>query len=105
MLGRLTVMAYARPQHLSNCDEEHRMRITEMTIPGAYRVEPELHLDVRGRFFESVTSSGLLAGTGWDLTVRQVNFSVSRRNTVRGVHGTTLPPGQAKFITCVRGLA
>jgi NDP-hexose 3,5-(Or5-) epimerase len=73
--------------------------------PGCLRVEPEHHPDSRGLFFESVKSSDLLAGTGWELTVRQVNFSVSRRNTIRGIHGTTVPPGQVKFITCVRGLA
>src|SRR5258708_7928874 len=76
-----------------------------MTVPGAYRVEPEPLMDSRGRFSESVRSSALLAGTGWELTVRQVNFSVSRRNTLRGIHGTTVPPGQAKFVTCVRGRA
>ena len=79
------------------------MRISEMTVPGAYRVEPEPLSDSRGLFFESVRRSDLLAGTDWELTIRQVNFSVSRRNTLRGIHGTTVPPGQAKFITCVRG--
>ncbi|MFE9312438.1 dTDP-4-dehydrorhamnose 3,5-epimerase family protein [Streptomyces sp. NPDC088353] len=81
------------------------MRITEMTVPGAYRVEPEPLSDRRGHFFESVRASSLLAGSGWEFTVRQVNYSVSRRNTLRGIHGTTVPPGQAKFVTCVRGSA
>jgi NDP-hexose 5-epimerase len=81
------------------------MRISSMSVPGAYRIEPELLPDLRGSFFESVTNSALLASTGWELTVRQVNFSTSRRNTLRGIHGTMVPPGQAKFVTCVRGLA
>ena len=81
------------------------MRISAMTVPGAYRIEPEPLTDARGHFYESVKGSALLASTGWELTIRQVNFSVSRRNTVRGIHGTTVPPGQAKFITCVRGCA
>ena len=80
------------------------MRISAMAVPGAYRIEPEPLMDSRGHFFESVKNSAMLASTGWELTVRQVNFSVSRRNTLRGIHGTTVPPGQAKFITCVRGL-
>lgn len=79
------------------------MLISEMTVPGAYRIEPEHVPDSRGLFFESVKSSALLEGTGWELTVGQVNFSVSKRNTLRGIHGTTVPPGQGKFITCVRG--
>ncbi|MFB7655119.1 MULTISPECIES: dTDP-4-dehydrorhamnose 3,5-epimerase family protein [unclassified Streptomyces] len=76
-----------------------------MTVPGAYRVEPEPLSDRRGHFFESVRADLLLAQTGWQFTVRQVNYSVSHRNTLRGIHGTTLPPGQAKFVTCVRGSA
>jgi NDP-hexose 3,5-(Or5-) epimerase len=81
------------------------VRISEMTVPGAYRIEPEPLTDSRGLFFESVKNSALLASTGWELTARQVNFSASRRNTLRGIHGTTVPPGQAKFVTCVRGRA
>lgn len=81
------------------------MKISEMTVPGAYRVEPEPLMDLRGRFYESVKFSALLASTGWEFTVRQVNYSVSKRNTLRGIHGTLVPPGQVKFITCVRGLA
>jgi NDP-hexose 3,5-(Or5-) epimerase len=79
--------------------------ITAMAVPGAYRIEPEPMTDERGLFYESVRGSTLLATTGWELTIRQVNLSVSRRNTLRGIHGTTVPPGQAKFITCVRGRA
>lgn len=81
------------------------MLTTEMTVPGAYRVEPEPLHDRRGHFFESVRASALLAGAGWEFTVRQVNYSVSRRGTLRGIHGTKVPPGQAKFVTCVRGAA
>ncbi|MCO5995620.1 dTDP-4-dehydrorhamnose 3,5-epimerase family protein [Actinoallomurus rhizosphaericola] len=81
------------------------MLITAMTVPGAYRIEPEPITDTRGRFFESVRAGVLLAATGRHFEVRQVNYSVSRRNTLRGIHGTTVPPGQEKFITCVRGRA
>lgn len=81
------------------------MRISPMAIPDAYRIEPEPLLDSRGHFYESVKNSALLDSTGRGLTVRQVNFSVSKRNTLRGIHGTTVPPGQAKFVTCVRGAA
>ncbi|MFB6842854.1 dTDP-4-dehydrorhamnose 3,5-epimerase family protein [Streptomyces sp. NPDC056361] len=81
------------------------MLITEMSVPGAYRVEPEPLSDRRGYFFESVKTSALLEASGWEFSVRQVNYSVSKRNTLRGIHGTKVPPGQAKFVTCVRGSA
>lgn len=32
-----------------------------------------------------------------------MNHSVSRRHTLRGIHGTVLPPGQAKLVACVQG--
>lgn len=81
------------------------MLISEMAVPGAYRVEPEPLSDRRGYFFESVKAGALLAATGWEFEVRQVNYSVSKRHTLRGIHGTRVPPGQAKFVTCVRGSA
>jgi NDP-hexose 3,5-(Or5-) epimerase len=84
---------------------EQKVLISEMTVPGAYRIEPEPLVDLRGQFYESVRKSTLLADSGWELAVRQVNFSVSRRNTLRGIHGTTVPPGQVKLVTCVRGSA
>jgi NDP-hexose 5-epimerase len=79
--------------------------ISEMTVPGAFRIEPEPLHDRRGHFFESVRADALRAVSGWEFAVRQVNYSVSRRNTLRGIHGTTVPPGQEKFVTCVRGRA
>jgi NDP-hexose 3,5-(Or5-) epimerase len=85
--------------------KEHKVWISALAVAGAYRIEPEPIMDARGRFYESVRSSTLLASTGWELTIRQANLSVSGRNTLRGIHGTRIPPGQAKFITCVRGLA
>lgn len=85
--------------------EDKLLQIIEMSIPGAYRVVPELIPDERGRFYESLRESSLATASGWNLEVRQVMYSVSRRNTVRGIHGTTVPPGQAKYVTCVRGEA
>ncbi|WFE41003.1 dTDP-4-dehydrorhamnose 3,5-epimerase family protein [Micromonospora sp. WMMD998] len=79
------------------------MTITEMEIPNAYRIQPERHLDRRGYFFEALREEQLSATIGYPFRLGQVNYSSSRRNTVRGIHGTSLPPGQAKLVTCVRG--
>jgi dTDP-4-dehydrorhamnose 3,5-epimerase len=35
--------------------------------------------------------------------MRQANCSVSRRGSLRGVHFADVPPGQAKYVTCLRG--
>lgn len=79
------------------------MEITEMAVPNAYRLVPDRHLDRRGYFFEAFRADVLSDAIGYPFVVGQQNYSGSRRHTVRGIHGTTLPPGQAKLVTCVRG--
>jgi len=33
----------------------------------------------------------------------QANLSVSARSVVRGIHYASVPPGQAKYVTCISG--
>ncbi|MGH3686455.1 MAG: dTDP-4-dehydrorhamnose 3,5-epimerase family protein [Pseudonocardiaceae bacterium] len=76
-----------------------------MSIPNAYRITMEPIPDRRGVFYENWRQSAFTEATGYPLTVGQVNYSVSQKNTIRGIHGTITPPGQAKLVTCVRGAA
>lgn len=79
------------------------MELRPLAVPGSLVLEPRLLTDDRGCFFESFRESALAEAAGRPFRVRQVNYSVSGRGVVRGVHGVALPPGQAKFVTCVRG--
>src|SRR2546423_5064328 len=79
------------------------MDVSALAVPDAYRVTPRRITDDRGSFFESFRYDLLEARTGRPFTPRQANFSVSRRGTLRGLHSVRIPPGQAKFVTCVRG--
>lgn len=79
------------------------MEFSETPVRDCFRVVPRRLADGRGCFFESYKHDELLRATGHAFTPLQVNYSVSRRNTLRGVHGVRLPPGQAKYVTCVRG--
>ena len=81
------------------------MKIEELAVPDAFRITPRRWPDVRGHFYEAVRSGQLGEAVGHRFEIAQVNFSVSRRNTLRGVHGVTIPPGQAKYVTCLRGTA
>ena len=42
---------------------------------------------------------------GHDLDLAQANCSVSAAGVLRGIHFSDVPPGQAKYVTCVRGAA
>ncbi|MFI5754683.1 dTDP-4-dehydrorhamnose 3,5-epimerase family protein [Streptomyces sp. NPDC051569] len=79
--------------------------MTELRLPGAYRIEPGHIPDGRGRFYEAFRADALGDILGRPFPVGQVNYSVSRRGTLRGIHATALPPGQEKLVTCVRGAA
>ncbi|MFB6889259.1 dTDP-4-dehydrorhamnose 3,5-epimerase family protein [Kitasatospora sp. NPDC056327] len=79
------------------------MRIEELDIPGTFLITPEQLPDQRGAFYESLRCDRLESATGVPFQPRQINYSVSKRHTLRGIHSVTIPPGQAKYVTCVRG--
>ncbi|MFD4034705.1 dTDP-4-dehydrorhamnose 3,5-epimerase family protein [Streptomyces sp. NPDC058637] len=79
------------------------MEIEELGIEGVHLVRPQVHEDTRGAFLELFAAHRLAALTGRPMNVAQVNCSVSRRGTIRGIHLTAAPPGEAKYVTCVSG--
>jgi dTDP-4-dehydrorhamnose 3,5-epimerase len=81
------------------------MIIETLPLAGAFVFTPEIHGDDRGRFLEWFKDNVFIGGVGRGLGLVQANLSVSRRGTLRGVHFAQVPPGQAKYVTCVRGSA
>lgn len=79
------------------------MAFRALSIPGAWEITPQRHEDGRGTFFEWFTERDFSAMTGGRFDVRQANCSVSAAGTMRGLHFAESPPGQAKYVTCVRG--
>ncbi|MFF8971306.1 dTDP-4-dehydrorhamnose 3,5-epimerase family protein [Streptomyces sp. NPDC014995] len=79
------------------------MDVVESRVPGAFVFTPKQIRDERGAFFEALRCDRVEAVTGRPFRPEQINYSVSRRNTLRGLHGVAVPPGQAKYVTCVRG--
>jgi dTDP-4-dehydrorhamnose 3,5-epimerase len=72
-------------------------------IDGAWVVTPLIHQDNRGSFLEWFRSDDFAAATGYRLGLAQGNLSVSHAGALRGIHFADLPPGQAKYVTCVSG--
>ncbi|MGW2635890.1 dTDP-4-dehydrorhamnose 3,5-epimerase [Streptomyces sp. NPDC001348] len=74
-----------------------------LEIADAWVLEPKVFPDARGSFHEWYRGQEFRAATGYDLALAQANCSVSRRGVLRGIHFADVPPGQAKYLTCVRG--
>ena len=60
--------------------------------------------DDRGFFREWFKSSEFKSATGRDFGIEQANMSLSSRGTLRGIHYSIAPSGQAKWVTCITGL-
>lgn len=74
-----------------------------MSIEGAWTFAPAVHRDDRGYFLEWFRAAELSESLGYWPETAQANCSVSRRGVIRGIHFASVPPGQAKYLTCVAG--
>jgi dTDP-4-dehydrorhamnose 3,5-epimerase len=79
------------------------MKFTATTIPGCWLIESDVHLDDRGGFQEWFKSSQVYDSTGANFVPAQANFSVSKKNVLRGIHFSLNPLGQSKIVFCAAG--
>lgn len=75
----------------------------KLDIEGAWLIEPKVFGDDRGSFHEWFKAPAFGESLGHHFDLAQANCSVSRRGTLRGLHYADVPPGQAKYVKCVRG--
>ncbi|GAB3668242.1 dTDP-4-dehydrorhamnose 3,5-epimerase [Actinocorallia lasiicapitis] len=74
-----------------------------LRIAGAHVLTPKIHGDERGSFLEWFRAGELTDAVGHPLGLAQANCSISAKGVLRGIHFADVPPGQAKYVTCVRG--
>jgi len=79
------------------------VQIRELSVPDSFEITPRQHGDDRGVFLEWYRTEWLVQAVGHPLRLAQANCSVSRRGVLRGIHFADVPPGQAKYVTCLRG--
>jgi dTDP-4-dehydrorhamnose 3,5-epimerase len=79
------------------------MKLTPLGIEGVWLAESPVWSDDRGFFREWFKSEDVKAATGRDFVIEQANVSLSSAGTLRGIHYSIAPRGQAKWITCVSG--
>lgn len=79
------------------------MQNSTWRIAHCYDFTPPKFPDERGMFFEWFKASEFEAVTGHPFRLRQANGSISKLGTLRGIHFAEVPPGQAKYVSCVVG--
>ena len=79
------------------------MKLTPLEIQGVWLAESPVWSDDRGFFREWFKSEEIKNATGRDFGIEQANISLSSTGTLRGIHYSIAPRGQAKWITCVSG--
>jgi len=80
-----------------------KMKLIALEIEGAWLAESAVWSDERGFFREWFKSEDVNRAIGRDFGFEQANISVSSAGTLRGIHYSIAPRGQAKWITCVAG--
>ena len=79
------------------------MELTPLGIEGVWLAESPVWKDDRGFFREWFKFEDVKNVTGRDFGIEQANISLSSAGTLRGIHYSIAPRGQAKWITCVTG--
>jgi dTDP-4-dehydrorhamnose 3,5-epimerase len=77
-------------------------KITPLEIEGVYKVEGQIFHDNRGSFQELLKFSEINKISG-ELPWVQSNLSISKQNTIRGIHFSKSPFPQNKLVNCIKG--
>jgi dTDP-4-dehydrorhamnose 3,5-epimerase len=77
------------------------MKIRATALPGVLVLTPEVYRDARGAFCETFNQRRM-AEAGLPTDWPQDNFSISRRNVLRGIHYQTIQP-QGKLVRATHG--
>ena len=77
------------------------MKIAETPLPGVLLLTPATYRDGRGAFFESYNER-VMAAAGLPTIWPQDNFSLSKKNVVRGIHYQVTQP-QGKLVRATHG--
>ena len=79
------------------------MKITQTSLPGVLLLTPDIYRDSRGAFWETWNRARMVeAGLPGNWT--QDNFSLSKKNVIRGIHYQIIQP-QGKLVRVSQGAA
>jgi len=79
------------------------MKVITTPFEGLLILEPKVHGDERGYFFESYNIGTLLSEAGFNIPFVQDNQARSMKNVLRGLHYQNEPTPQTKLIRALEG--
>lgn len=79
------------------------VEMKELAIKGSWLFNSPVHGDSRGFFREWFKEEIIIQSLGRTFSIAQSNLSHSKKGVVRGIHFSTAPDGQAKWVTCAHG--
>lgn len=78
------------------------MKFTETDIHGCYLIQSFNQTDNRGEFVK-IYNSGAFDQTGFDFQIREIYYSTSKKNVLRGFHFQIPPADHTKLVHCLKG--
>ncbi len=79
------------------------IKVTETKLKGCFVLEPIIHEDERGYFFESFNQKDFCNAIGKEVTFVQDNISFSKKGVLRGLHFQKGEHAQAKLVSVLQG--
>lgn len=79
------------------------MKVSNSSLNEVLIIEPKVYEDNRGAFFESFNQNIFEKAIGQKVDFVQDNHSLSKRNTLRGIHYQQKPYEQGKLVRVVEG--
>lgn len=79
------------------------IKATETKLKGCFILEPLIHTDERGHFFESHNHRDFCKAIGTEVNFVQDNQSQSKKGVLRGLHFQKGEHAQAKLISVIQG--
>ncbi|MBC71034.1 MAG: dTDP-4-dehydrorhamnose 3,5-epimerase [Muricauda sp.] len=79
------------------------IKATETKLKGCFIIEPTIHEDERGYFFESYNQKDFCEAINQEVTFVQDNQSFSKKGVLRGLHFQKGEHAQAKLVSVLEG--